>query len=642
MTRDSKIQTPDLDWGENDKSPFSPRSVDFDDIYFSGDGPAETSHVFLAGNRLPERWNSAHNFTIGELGFGTGLNLLCAWDLWRRTEKPAGAHLNCVSVEAFPLSAAEMEKAHAAWPALAPLSARLRAALPARHPGIHQCVLGDNVTLTLIYGEAKTGLAAIEATIDAWFFDGFSPAKNPDMWSDAVFAQCAHLSRAETTFATFTVAGSVRRALESNGFSWQKETGFGRKRDMLIGHYEPAPDARSSQATISPSRAPWFAHAEGDKRPEKIAIIGGGIAGASLCHALKQKGFTPTIFEKADIASGASGNPAGLIMPRLDLGDTPSAVFFASAYLHILRVISEIADNKIFAPCGVLHHALSDKDKERHERLIAQSALPDGYIAQRSDGLFYPQGGTVNPAGYARMLLGDAQIIRDAIVRLVHRDGCWTLTGQNEQYRADCVIIANAMDALRFEQARSLPLSGSAGQIDYFKDASPPDCAHAFGPYCAPAPGGGAIIGATYAPISIGAEARFTPEATASNVDAVARIMPDFAASLIAAKSSPRASIRCTTPDRLPIVGPMPDWGFYSGAYDGLRTGKRGTYPEAQCHPGLFILTGLGSRGLVTAPLCAEMIAAEIAGAPAPVPPAVAEAVHPARFFIRDLKRTKS
>jgi len=199
------------------------------------------------------------------------------------------------------------------------------------------------------------------------------------------------------------------------------------------------------------------------------------------------------------------------------------------------------------------------------------------------------------------------------------------------------VVIANGLDALRFAEARTLPLSGSAGQIDYFPEAEPPEHAHAFGPYAAPAPNGGAIIGATYAPIAIGAEARFTLEATNSNIAAVARTLPAFAATLNAVQSLPRASIRCTTPDRLPVAGPVPDWGFYGAAYDDLRTGKRRQYPRGEMRPGLFILTGLGSRGLVTAPYAAALIAAEMSGAP--TDSTILQALHPARFFIRDLKR---
>jgi len=320
--------------------------------------------------------------------------------------------------------------------------------------------------------------------------------------------------------------------------------------------------------------------------------------------------------------------------------DTPAGRFHASAYLYTLALLNLLHDDKLFTPCGVAHHANNEKDRERQTKLIKQPALPPGWIEQRDDGLYFPQAGVVDPAAFVRALLGGAKFVTEHVQRLERATGGWrVITPQSEQ-AFDAVVIANGLDALRFADARTLPLTGSAGQIDWFPDATPPPHAHAFGPYAAPCPRGGLIIGATYAPVTIGAEAQFTTEATRSNINAVSRALPDLAA-LDPAASQPRAAIRCTTPDRLPVVGPMPDWGFYGGAYDDLRLGKRKHYPPAEMRTGLYIITGLGSRGLVTAPLAAAMIAAEMTGAPSPVDLDVAQALHPARFFIRDYKRAK-
>jgi tRNA 5-methylaminomethyl-2-thiouridine biosynthesis bifunctional protein len=288
-----------------------------------------------------------------------------------------------------------------------------------------------------------------------------------------------------------------------------------------------------------------------------------------------------------------------------------------------------------------VHHATSAKERERQEKLVAQRALPNGWVAQCSEGLFFPQAGVVDPSAFVHTLLADTPIINERVTRLDQTSAGWRVVTAHSQTEFDAVIIANGLDALRFGQARTLPLSGSAGQIDRFPDATPPEHAHAFGPYAAPAPKGGSkkgvVIGATYAPIAIGAEARFTVEATQSNIAAITRTLPGFAATLDAAQSHPRAAIRCTTPDRLPVAGPLPDWGFYGGAYDDLRTGKRRDYPQGEIRPGLFILSGLGSRGLVTAPYAANLVAAELSGAA--TDSTIMQALHPARFFIRDLKR---
>ncbi len=630
MNGGKQISEADIEWGAPDSngapSSFVPRSTQFDDVYFSGDGHAETQHVFLAGNDLPARFNTSR-FHIGELGFGTGLNFIAAWDAWNRAEKPVGAHLNFLSFEAYPLSLTQMARAHEAWPALSDLSAKLRAVLPPPQTGFHFLNLGD-VSLTLYYGDASHGLARAEGDVDAWFLDGFSPAKNPGLWTPEIFKEIARLSAPSATFATFTVAGGVRRSLEAAGFQWEKRAGFGRKKQMLAGRIETLPQTSC--------RAPWLPAATPLQHSARIAVIGAGIAGASLAHALRGSGFRPYVYEASAPANGASGNPAGLIMPRLDVGDTPAGSFHANAYLHVLKLLSAL-DCNVFTPCGIVHHGLTDKDRDRQAKLLAQDVLPGGFMEERTEGLFFPQAGIVDPPAFVRALLCDTELVCERADRLQQSANGWrVLTGRSET-EFDAVIIANGLDALRFAEARTLPLTGSAGQIDWFPDAAAPDTAHAFGPYAAPCPKGGAVIGATYAPISIGAEARFTTEATQSNISAVARTLPDFAAALDANQSHPRASVRCTTPDRLPICGPLPDWGFYGGAYDDLRTGKKRDYPSGETRPGLFVLTGLGSRGLVTAPYAAALLAAELQGAP--VDATIMQALHPARFFIRDLKR---
>ncbi|MCK5746437.1 MAG: FAD-dependent 5-carboxymethylaminomethyl-2-thiouridine(34) oxidoreductase MnmC, partial [Oricola sp.] len=377
-------------------------------------------------------------------------------------------------------------------------------------------------------------------------------AKNPAMWSEEIFKEAARLSNDGATFATFTVAGSVRRALEAAGFEWEKRPGFGRKKEMLGG--------RIAKAPAPTKRAPWFARGEPVKPGASVAVIGAGIAGASLAHALRQAGFHPSVYEASGVASGASGNPAGLVMPRLDAGDTPAGAFHALAYLHTLRLLKELGGG-VFNPCGVFHHAGDDKERARQEKLLLQGALPDGYMALQPEGLFFPQAGVVDPPAFVKALLADTPLIEEKALRLRPAGGGWRVETEKSGTEFDAAVIANGLDALRLEPARTLPLAGSAGQIDWFPDAAPPDRAHAFGPYAAPCPKGGAVIGATYAPVNVGAEPRFTKEATASNIAAVARTMPGLAASFDPDRARPRASIRCTTPDRLPVCGPVPDWG---------------------------------------------------------------------------------
>ena len=219
-------KTADLIWQDDG----SPRSVQFDDPYFSASGGlAETRHVFLAGNNLPARFREG--FHIAELGFGTGLNLLAAWQAWQASG--TNGPLRFTSFEAFPLSRTDMQKALATWAELAAFSAPLLAAWPCtqlRLPSLH---------FDLIIGDARTTLPAWLGTADAWFLDGFSPSKNPELWSDALMASVGQHTKPRGSFATYTAAGHVRRALAAAGFDAARTKGYGRKRHMSLGKMPP-------------------------------------------------------------------------------------------------------------------------------------------------------------------------------------------------------------------------------------------------------------------------------------------------------------------------------------------------------------------------------------------------------------------
>jgi tRNA 5-methylaminomethyl-2-thiouridine biosynthesis bifunctional protein len=214
----------------------SPRSKEFDDVYFSAeDGLAETCHVFLNGNGLPEAWAGADEFVIAETGFGTGLNFLAVWKLFLEHARPE-QRLYFISVEKFPLKASEIDDALSHWEELSDLRAQLVAAYPKDPKGVFEFDFGP-VKLSVYFDDVVDGFERCDAQVDVWFLDGFRPASNPEMWSDAVFEQIGRLSREGTRFATFTSAGFVRRGLQAAGFDVKKIPGFGRKREMSVGVY---------------------------------------------------------------------------------------------------------------------------------------------------------------------------------------------------------------------------------------------------------------------------------------------------------------------------------------------------------------------------------------------------------------------
>lgn len=216
----------------------APRSKEFDDVYFSAlDGLAESRYVFLKSNNLPAAWVDQEDFVICETGFGTGLNFLAVWSLFRETAAE-GKRLHFISFEKFPLKAEEIREYLEPWVDQFPdLLDELAEKYPILIPGFHRIEFDDGTLLTLVFDDVNYAMPRLEAHVDCWFLDGFRPAGNPDMWSDIVFENMARLSKEGASFATFTAAGFVKRGLKGAGFDVEKIPGFGRKREMLIGRF---------------------------------------------------------------------------------------------------------------------------------------------------------------------------------------------------------------------------------------------------------------------------------------------------------------------------------------------------------------------------------------------------------------------
>ena len=229
------MQFATLQW--NNQQPYS---LDFDDVYYSSDdGLAETEHVFIKHNQLTERFSNLQDtkFTIIETGFGTGLNFFCAIQHFIK-HAPANASCRFISIERYPLSIEDLIKANQIWPMFGELATQLHAPYTKLKDGLNTFHLCQNrIQLDLWIGDVSECLPQIQSPADAWFLDGFAPAKNSDMWAAQLFAELARLSKTNTTFATFTSAGQVRRQLQGAGFNVNKAAGFGKKREMLYGIY---------------------------------------------------------------------------------------------------------------------------------------------------------------------------------------------------------------------------------------------------------------------------------------------------------------------------------------------------------------------------------------------------------------------
>jgi tRNA 5-methylaminomethyl-2-thiouridine biosynthesis bifunctional protein len=649
-TRARPLPDPGLTWLAGDV----PASKRFGDSYSSRDGAlGQARHVFLDGCGLPEAWANRAIFTLCELGFGIGLNFLATTETWKRTHRP-GARLHYIAVEGYPLTPSELTTCHARAvpPELGGLSRQLLRIYPQPQPGFHRLFLPEDVILTVLFGDVQNMLAQLEARVDAWYLDGFAPERNPGMWADKVFAEVARLSHSGARLATYSAASDVRRGLAEAGFEVQKTAGFGGKREMLRARFKEPPRPSSLQ--------PWFAHAPARPRGH-AAVIGGGIAGASIADTLHRRGWRTTLIERrAALADEASGNPSAVIMPRLTAAPNQDGRFYATAWRFALDRLA--ACDVPVSGNGVMQLATDAEESARQGLIAASRQLPEDMLRQVSadeasdiagcdlpfTALYFPQGGTIAPRAFCAALTAQANTLMSADIGTLHYDGVWRILDKSGATRceADIVVLANARDAMTFAQAQWLPLKARRGQISL----APPTAASAvlrsvvtYGGYITPVEDGVHSIGATFDWVDETSRIASTPASDADNarnLAELARVLPGLLST--ASTAVGRAALRCTTLDHLPFAGPLPDYARVTLDFAELRHGHPwARYPDASYQPGLYALTGLGARGMVAAPLAAEILASQICGEPWPAPRDIVTALHPARFIVRDLKRGK-
>ncbi len=652
------LERPALGW-ENG----APHSQAFDDVYFSRqDGRAETEHVFLDANRLPQRfaaWREARAFVIGETGFGTGLNMLCAWACFVR-QAPPGARLHLISTEKYPLARASLARALGAWPELDAYAEALGRQWPNAVAGIHRLRLDERVTLDLHFGDAAERLRLLDGKVDAWFLDGFAPAQNPDMWQPELFAAMAARSRPGATFATFTCAGMVKRGLKAAGFEWKRVPGYGRKREMLAGHIDAPPVDTRRQAT------PWFTPPAA-RAAQSAIVVGAGIAGASTADALARRGVKVTVVEKAAPASGGSGNRQGALYVKLAADTSLQSRFYLAGLEHSRRWLEALdPGHTLWQPSGVLQLAPGSKEAARQRRFCAHHPLPEALVALRKprdwrenvgedtpaeQGLYYSQAGWVRPAALCHRLLARPGVTLKygEAVALEQADSGWRVVlAGGQALEADQVVIASAHLANGFAQTEALPLQPVRGQVSEIPlpdgVASPAQVVCAKG-YAPPALDGVLTVGASFVPNDT--DSRLRAEDHAHNLDELKAMLPelyraleDAGAALDPARMSGRTAIRAASPDKTPYAGPVPDADAWAADYAALAKDATRTFSAPGQHfPGLWISAAHGSRGLASAPLCAEIIASRLCDEPLPVEGPLADHLHPGRRLIRALER---
>ncbi len=650
-----------LDWDDQGR----PRSRVFDDVYFSDQsGLEETRYVFLEQNRLAERFaalSASGRLVIGETGFGTGLNFLCAWQLFEQ-HAVAGARLHFVSVEKYPLSPADLQRALALWPELKPLADQLLKHYVAIHQGFQRITLANGrVTLTLLIGDALEQLPQLDAQIDAWFLDGFAPAKNPDMWTAELFVELARLAAPGSTISTFTSTGWVRRLLNAAGFKMKRTPGIGHKWEILRGEFLGWPP---EVAPPVPEK-PWFARPAAVNGERRALVIGAGLAGCATASSLAARGWQVSLLERhARVAQEASGNPQGVLYLKLSAHGTALSQLIVSGFGYTRRLLESLQRGTDWDDCGVLQLAFNAKEAERHAQLAA--AFPEDLLqwleqpeAQNRagvglahGGLYYPEGGWVHPPALCQAQAAQANIellSHQEALELRKVDDQWqAFDSERLLASAAVVVLAGAAEIKRFAQSAELPLKRIRGQITCLAETPQSQalttvvCAEG---YVAPARLGEHTLGASFD--FNNDDLNPTTAEHVGNLAMLEEISTDLVTRLHISEQlvedlQGRAAFRCTSPDYLPIVGPLADREAFLEVYAALSKDAR-LIPDIACPwlDGLYVNSGHGSRGLITAPLSGELLAAWLDNEPLPLPRSVAEACHPNRFALRRLIRGK-
>lgn len=517
------------------------------------------------------------------------------------------------------------------------------------------------MTLDLWFGDINelTGKLdeSLNQKVDAWFLDGFAPAKNPDMWTQNLFSTMARLARPGGTLATFTSAGFVRRGLQEAGFTMQKRKGFGRKREMLCGVM--------AHALTSPSPTPWFTRSGSAKRD--VAIIGGGIASALLSLALLRRGWQVTLYcSDEQPAQGASGNRQGALYPLLSKHDAAINLFFPSAFTFARRLYDALPVTFDHDWCGVTQLGWDEKSQHKIDQMLSL-ALPDALavavdpdqaqqetgVATHCRGITYPAGGWLCPAQLTAALLALAatQGLRrhytHTLTALSRQATGWQLQfAEGKAVEHEVVVLANGHQINHVDQTLPLPVYSVAGQVSHIPTTPALSALRqvlCYDGYLTPQNPATHqhCIGASYHRGS--EETAYREDDQQQNRQRLIDCFPDaaWAKEVDVSEKAARCGVRCATRDHLPMVGNVPDYDATLAQYAALARQKDAA-ERAPVYPDLFMLGALGSRGLCSAPLCAEILAAQMSEEPIPMDADTLAALNPNRLWVRKLLKGKA
>lgn len=645
-----------------------PYSEQFDDIYYSSDegenipGESEFSHVFFRHNGLPERWQWRDDFVIAELGFGSGLNCVLTIREWLKhcAECDQKKTLHYIAIEKYPLPAETIAQLISRYPDLKPFCDALLDDYPPAIETTHSRSLFDNqVVIHFKFMDASAALDGRGLNVDAWYLDGFSPAKNPDMWSQELFENIAINSRDGASCSTYTAAGFVRRNLRHAGFVVDRVSGYGKKRDMIVARLPAERSANRRTPLFKYKNKPWF-----EPPPEQAVsikdatIIGAGIAGLSLAYALVQRGLTVTVVDdSSNKQKQASSNPAPIVYPRLSINNDVDTEFFTAAYCHALYVFRSLqkkSQQRFWFDEGLLQLM----DKKRITQIINKFQLNSDFISivERPDSdvfccreegqvvVEYKSAGVVLPAVLCDVIKNECgsklAIIEAEITNVTHDGEKWQCFHEAKLIKeSEVLIVANGSRINNLGLPLVLPVEIIRGQVvelDETTESRQIKKTLNAEVHITPAINGKHYLGATYAKGCDRLEICQTDNRKL--LDSLDDIYPG-----IFKKSDHCDSwvgFRTVSKDRVPIVGAVPDEKFFNNEYSDICHGStKKNYPPASYLTGLYVSAAHGSRGFTSCFISAEIIASQLACEPSPVSRRVRDYLSSSRFIVNDLKR---
>ena len=607
-------------------------------------------------------------FSIIETGFGSGLNFFNTASYWQNFQSSCRPRylkkLVYTSIEGYPLRHEDLGQIISKWSTKLALTSELLAVYPAPVKGIYSFQF-ESIELILIFMRFDQALAEIEPKgkplFDCLFLDGFAPAKNESMWHPASLRRLSYLCKQGASFSTFTAASKVRQSLFHCGFTVTREKGFGRKREMLAGIME-----RKKHISYK-SKTPWYHHSiTKTSLSSPVVIIGGGVAGCATAFALANSGIKSIIIEQSDTIGGTAGSiNRCLYSPKLSADFNLSSQFYWHAY-HYLQQHLKATPQIQHQQCGVFFIA---DDPAREKYLLSAykmlMAFDQDFIwlneentkaytgmAISHSGLFTNYGGWLDGQQLCTHLTNHNLInvqTNTTVTGMTQNQENWLIHTCAEPINTKHTVICsgwakNLIDS--FNLCRLETIKGQTTTISNGQNDNTLKTVLNNGHYLIPGAGNSndMIVGASFEKFN-----SQTPQSTITadieNLMAIKDISPELSKSIDEQiktlgkekHSSSDYGLRLTTRDHLPLIGPVPDIGFYEENYpQAIKSGRLKNCPDSQYIPGLFVNTAHGSRGVTSSILSGRIINAMINGTYSPLPSPLYEAVHPARFFVRD------